>query len=116
MMASSAALLLATDDALNTDEFWRMAGSAANGLRFTDSETSATGGFEDNAYAAVQAFAAAAKGTGGTDAGKMADWLRANHVDSKIGDLAWDAKGDMTRLTYAWFVWRDGAIHEETGN
>ena len=45
------------------------------------------------------AFASAAKGTGGTDAGKMADWLRANQVDSKVGDLAWDAKGGTPRAT-----------------
>jgi branched-chain amino acid transport system substrate-binding protein len=105
-----------SDDALNTSEFWRLAGSAANGLRFSDSATTAAGGgFTDNAYAAVQAFAAAAAGTGGTDAAKMADWLRAHHVESRIGDLVWDAKGDMTRMTYTWFVWQDGSFSEDRG-
>ena len=106
-----------SDDALNTSAFWEIAGTAANGVRFSDSATTAAGGrFGDNAYAAVQAFAAAAAGTGTTDAAKMADWLRANHVASKIGDLVWDAKGDMTRMTYAWFVWRDGSFAQAPGS
>jgi len=105
-----------SDDALNTSEFWKLAGSAADGLRFSDSATtSAGGGYRDNAYAAVQAFAAAANGTGGTDAAKMADWLRANRVDSKIGDLVWDDKGDMTRMTYTWFIWRNGRFNQDRG-
>lgn len=105
-----------SDDALNTNAFWKLAGSAADGLRFSDSSTTtAGGGFADNAYAAVEAFAAAAVGAGGTDAAKMADWLRANHVDSRIGDLAWDAKGDMTRMTYVWFKWQDGEFRQDSG-
>ena len=43
----------------------------------------------------------------------MAEWLRANHVSSAVGDLAWDAKGDMTRLNYTWFVWHDGKYAQE---
>ena len=78
--------------------------------------TAAGGGFADNAYAAVEAFAAAATGVGSTDAAKMADWLRANHVASKIGDLTWDAKGDMTRMTYTWFVWREGSFAPAPGS
>ncbi|HVM83114.1 MAG TPA: branched-chain amino acid ABC transporter substrate-binding protein [Candidatus Binatia bacterium] len=106
-----------SDDALNTNEFSRIAGPAADGVRFSDSMTTAAGGgFADNAYAAVEAFAAAATGAGSTDAAKMADWLRANHVASKIGDLMWDAKGDMTRMTYTWFVWHDGSFAPAPGS
>jgi branched-chain amino acid transport system substrate-binding protein len=120
-----------SDDALNTSEFPDYAGSAADGVRFSDagiktdlaSAADAVAKFRSgdypsgkyepegytlNAYAAVQVLAAAATGVGSTDARKMAEWLRANHVQTVIGDLSWDAKGDLTELYYAWFVWQGG--------
>jgi branched-chain amino acid transport system substrate-binding protein len=127
-----------SDDALNTSEFPNYAGSAADGVRFSDASTKtelasakdvvekfrAGGyplgttkkyepeGYTLNAYAAVQAFAAAANGAGSTDARKMADWLRANHVQTVIGDLSWDAKGDLKELFFSWFVWQDGQFRQ----
>ena len=124
----------ASDDALNTSDFMTYAGSAADSVRFTDASSKTelasakdvvarfrngdyplhpTGRYEPegytlNAYAAVQVFAAAATGAGSTDARKMADWLRANPVQTVIGDLSWDAKGDLKELYYAWFMWQDG--------
>jgi branched-chain amino acid transport system substrate-binding protein len=128
----------ASDDALNTLEFTKFAGRAADGLRFTDavgktdlaSSREVVGKFRSgvyrlnparyepegytlNAYAAVQVFAAAAAGTGSTDARKMADWLRANHVETVIGDLSWDTKGDLKELYYAWFVWQGDSFRQE---
>jgi branched-chain amino acid transport system substrate-binding protein len=123
-----------SDDALNTLEFPAFAGSAADGIRFSDASRKIElgsardvvakfrageyplgqvhryepDGYTLNAYAAVQVFAAAAAGTGSTDARKMADWLRANRVQTVIGDLSWDAKGDLTALYFAWFVWQGG--------
>jgi branched-chain amino acid transport system substrate-binding protein len=129
---------IVSDDALNTSEFLTYAGSAAEGIRFSDASAKtelasakevvakfrAGGyplgsvkqyepeGYTLNAYAAVQVFAAAAAGAGSTDARKMADWLRANHVGTVIGDLSWDAKGDLSQLYYAWFIWKDGQFYE----
>jgi branched-chain amino acid transport system substrate-binding protein len=128
----------ASDDALNTLEFPKFAGSAADGLRFADariktdlpSAREVVGkfrggeyplnprryepeGYTLNAYAAVQVFAAAAAGAGSTDARKMADWLKANNVPTVIGDLSWDAKGDLKDLYYAWYVWRGGEYRQE---
>jgi branched-chain amino acid transport system substrate-binding protein len=123
-----------SDDALNSDAFTTYAGSAAEGVRFSDTSNKTelasaedvvakfrSGGYplgpvrkfepESNtlsAYAAVQVFAAAAAGAGSTDARKMAVWLRANHVQTVVGDLSWDAKGDLTEVYYAWFVWQGG--------
>jgi len=113
-------------DALNTSEFPRLAGPAANGVRFSDLP-SAIGlpsareavdafrkegyepeGYTLSAYAAVQAFAAAANAAGSTDGKAMAAWLRKSTVPTVIGDLSWDAKGDVTRQRFAWYVWRDG--------
>jgi branched-chain amino acid transport system substrate-binding protein len=128
-----------SDDALNTDDFIRYAGSAAEGVRFSDAGTKTElptaaavvkkfrsgdyplgrvqqyepEGYTLNAYAAVQVFAAAANGTGSTDARLMADWLKANHVQTVIGDLSWDAKGDLTQLYYRWYIWKGGQFYQE---
>jgi branched-chain amino acid transport system substrate-binding protein len=118
-------------DALNTSEFWTIAGSAGEGMRFTDAPSQINlpsaravvaafrsqgyepEGYTLNTYAAVQAFAAAAKATGGADGKAMAAWLRANPVASVVGDLHWDAKGDRTDPSYAWFVWHNGRYAQE---
>ena len=64
-------------------------------------------GYTLTSYAAVQAFAAAAKATKSLDGEKLSAWLRANPVQSAIGELSWDLKGDLTKFNYAWYVWRD---------
>ena len=128
LRAAGSQAVIAAPDALNTSEFWSLAKSAGEGVRFTDApylvdRPSASkvvasfrqDGFEPegytlNTYAAVQAFAKAAQGTGGFDGPKMAMWLRANPVESVIGSLDWDEKGDLTKLAYAWYVWHDGRI------
>jgi branched-chain amino acid transport system substrate-binding protein len=117
-------------DAMNTQKFWKLAGDAGSGLMFTDAAvhlddpaaTAAVTALRDNgdlndaynmnyalnAYAAVQAFAAAAKATGSTEAGTVAAWLHRNTVSTAIGEIGWDAKGDLNRPNYAWYVWRNG--------
>jgi len=118
-------------DAMNTKEFWSISGPAGEGLRFSDAASAKNldsakavvaefakdnydpEGYTLTTYAAIQAFAAAAKGTGGTDGAKMADWLRANGAQTVIGELHWDAKGDLTKSTYAWYLWHDGNYEQE---
>ena len=121
-------------DALNTAEFWSISGPAGEGMRFSDAasainldsakdvvakfraENYEPEGYTLSSYASVQAFAAAAAGTGGTDGAKMADWLRKNTVKTVIGDLSWDDKGDLTKVNYAWFIWHDGKYTQEPLN
>jgi len=112
-------------DALNTAEFWQLAGPAANGVRYTDS----WGGYPESAeavvaalrdkgyepygyvlssYAAVEAFAAAATAHRSIDGPAMAAWLKNSPVYTVLGDLDWDWKGDLKHVTYAWYVWKDG--------
>ncbi|WP_395019934.1 branched-chain amino acid ABC transporter substrate-binding protein [Dongia sp.] len=118
-------------DALNTSEFPELAGPAADGVRFSDMPSAIDlpsareavarfrkAGYEPegytlNAYAAVQAFAAAATATGSTDGKVMAAWLRKNTVPTVIGDLSWDAKGDITRQRFGWFIWSGGTFRAE---
>jgi branched-chain amino acid transport system substrate-binding protein len=121
-------------DALNSAEFWSISGPAGEGMRFSDAATAINldsaksvvaefraenyepEGYTLSSYAAVQAFAAAAKATGGTDGAKMAEWLHGNTVPSVIGDLTWDAKGDLKKVDYAWFIWHDGKYTQEPLN
>jgi len=37
-------------------------------------------------------------------------------VSTVIGDLSWDDKGDLTKVTYGWFVWHDGKYAQEPSN
>lgn len=116
----------ASVDAMNTSEFWRIAGSAGEGVRYTDG-ASAVGldsarnvvarfrddgyepeGYVLNAYAAVQAWAAGAKLANETSGAKVGQALHANTISTVIGDLSWDSKGDMNNPVYAWYVWRNG--------
>jgi branched-chain amino acid transport system substrate-binding protein len=117
-------------DALNTSEFPELAGPAAGTVRFSDIPSAIDlpsardavaalrkGGYEPEgytlaAYAAVQAFAAAAQATGSTDGKTLAAWLRKSTVPSVIGDLSWDAKGDVTQQRFAWYLWQGGRMVE----
>lgn len=116
----------ASVDALNTSEFWSIAGSAGEGVRYTDAAYLADrdsaktvvakfrgSGYEPegytlNAYAAVQAWAAAANIAGSTDGRRVAQVLHSNTIPTAIGNLSWDAKGDVNGFAYAWYVWRGG--------
>ena len=118
-------------DQLVTEDFWNTAGAAGEGTlmtftydprkfdaarpvleRFRQSEYNAEG-FTLYAYAAVQAWVAAAEATGGSDSNRIADWLRAgNRVNTATGEIAFDAKGDLVNPRISWFKWSDGRYIE----
>jgi branched-chain amino acid transport system substrate-binding protein len=118
-------------DALNTSEFWSISGTAGEGVRFTDASSSVNltaaksvvetfraanyepEGYTLSTYAAVQAWAAGVEIANSTEAVKVADALHGSVVPTVIGDLSWDAKGDLARVSYAWFVWHRGRYSEE---
>ncbi|MCX7349849.1 MAG: ABC transporter substrate-binding protein, partial [Alphaproteobacteria bacterium] len=80
--------------------------------RFRDQDQNAEG-FTLYAYAAVQALAAAAEATGSMDSTRIAEWLRGgNRFDTVIGPVTFDAKGDLTTSSIAWFKWIDGRYVE----
>ena len=75
------------------------------------------GGFEPEGYtlatyAAIQAWAAAATKAGSTDAAAVAEALRSGPVDTVIGSLSFDDKGDLTSSTYVWYEFKDGNYAE----
>ena len=121
-------------DALNTAEFWSISGPAGEGLRYSDGASAVNldsakavvekfraGNYEPegytlNSYAAIQAWAAAANIAKSTEGEKVAEALHGNTIPTVIGDLQWDAKGDLTEVNYAWYVWHDGKAIQEPLN
>lgn len=118
-------------DSLVTDDFWNAAKDAADGTlmtftydprkfeaarsvvqRFKDQEYSAEG-FTLYAYAAVEAYAAAAVATSGTDSARIAQWLRSgNRINTVTGEVSFDAKGDLRAPRVAWFKWTNSRYIE----
>ena len=121
-------------DALNTAEFWSISGPAGEGLRYSDGASAVNldsakavvekfraekyepEGYTLNSYAAIQAWAAAANEAKTTDSEKVAATLRSHPFKTAIGDLTWDAKGDLTKVNYAWYVYHDGKAVQEPLN
>jgi branched-chain amino acid transport system substrate-binding protein len=123
---------MVSGDAFNTEEFWTITGDAGEGMMFTFApeprnfptakkivEEFKAGGYDPEgytlyAYAAIQAWAQAAKATGGTDAKKISEWLRAgNPVETVLGTISLNEKGDIKDAKYVWYVWHDGKYAED---
>jgi len=121
---------LVSGDALVTDEYWKITGPAGEGTLMTfqpdprekpeakdvvakfkagnyDPE-----GYTLYTYAAIQVWAEAAKKAGSIDAKKVATALRGNTYSTVIGNLSFDAKGDVKDPEYVWYVWKDGKYAE----
>lgn len=128
-MGSAAQLM--GGDALLTEDYWRLAGDAAEGTLVTflldpqrlESARTVISRFNESgdapeghtlyAYAAVQAWIQAAEATGSTDSARIAEWLRAgNRVQTVVGPMSFDAKGDLRDPLFAWFRWSKGRYAE----
>lgn len=118
---------LVSDDGLVTDEFWLAAGDLGEGALMTfppdplDNPAAlpviqrlreagfVAEGYTINAYAAVQAWVAGADATAGGDARGIAAWLKGGSaIDTVLGPLRFDAKGDVADPHFAWFRWSGG--------
>jgi branched-chain amino acid transport system substrate-binding protein len=114
-------------DLLQSESFGAKAGSAGNTTHVSflndlaalaDTRNLAklpsTEGSTLAAYAAVEAFVAAAKAKGVNDTRGMAEWLRAgNSVASIIGNIQFDQQGDLQQQPYVWYMWQDGQLKRE---
>jgi branched-chain amino acid transport system substrate-binding protein len=61
-------------------------------------------------YAAVQIFQQAAEAAKAADPQKMAEQMHTGMpFHTVLGDLSYDAKGDLTKAGYVWFTWKKGA-------
>lgn len=121
-------------DALNTLEFWSITGDAGEGLLFTfapdprakpeakaivdrfKAEGYDPEGYTLYTYAAIQAWAGAADKAGTTDAAAVEAALKANHFDTVLGSVGFDAKGDMDAPGYVFYEWKDGAYAYAASN
>lgn len=119
-------LQLVSGDALVTDEYWAITGDAGEGTLMTFSpdprayETAAkvvktledagktTEGYVLYTYAAIQAWADAAKTAGSTDFDAVTKALDDGKFSTVLGDLSFDDKGDVTLPGYVFYKWHDG--------
>ena len=69
-------------------------------------------GYTLSTYAAVQAWAKAVEEAKSTDPVKVAEMLRKHPWETIIGNLSFDAKGDLTSSTYVWYEFKDGSYAE----
>jgi branched-chain amino acid transport system substrate-binding protein len=110
-----------------TEQFWLVAGPAANGALFTSPPEPRekpeatevvsrfrTANYEPeggtlHTYASVQVWAQAVEKAGTTELDAVIKALRSNTFDTVIGRISFDDNGDVTGTeTYIWYVWKDG--------
>src|SRR5271169_22298 len=117
-------------DALVKEEFWKITGLAGEGTLMTFppdprnvpaawavvDKFTAKGydpqGYTLYTYAAIQAFAAAANKTKSLKVDDLSKALKSMTVDTVVGALSWDKKGDVTDPRYFFYVWKDGKYAE----
>ncbi|MEO6839315.1 MAG: branched-chain amino acid ABC transporter substrate-binding protein [Bradyrhizobium sp.] len=123
--------VLMAGDALADKEFASITGPAGAGTLFTfgpDPRNKPTAktiveafkaknidpeGYTLYTYAAVQVWSQAAKKAGTTDPMKVMAVIKANAWDTVIGNLAFDAKGDIKQLDYVVYKWDDKGGYTE---
>ncbi len=132
LRALGSAAQLIGSDSLVTEDFWNIAKESGEGTRMTftpDPQKSEAArsviqrfiadgyspeGHTLYAYASVQAWVQAAEATGGVDSHKIADWLRAGSpISTVLGELRFDAKGDVRDPQFAWYRWSQGKYTED---
>jgi branched-chain amino acid transport system substrate-binding protein len=117
-------------DALVTEEFWKITGAAGDGTLMTFppdprnvpaakavvDKFKAAGydpeGYTLYTYAAIQAFAAAADKAKSLKVDDLSKALKSITVDTVIGPLSWDKKGDVTNPKYVFYIWKNGTYAE----
>jgi branched-chain amino acid transport system substrate-binding protein len=117
-------------DALVTEEFWKITGPAGEGTLMTFApdprkvpaakavvDKFAKEGYDPEGYtlytyAAIQAFAAAANKAKSVKMEDLSKTLKSMTVDTVIGALRWDNKGDVIDPKYVFYVWKNGKYAE----
>jgi branched-chain amino acid transport system substrate-binding protein len=115
---------------LNTEEFPKLAGEAADGVMFTNAveqrnlpsaekvvqEFRKAGiepeGYTLSTYAAIQVWAQAVSKARTTDFEEVAAALRSQQWDTVIGRLSFDAKGDLKEQAFVWYIFKNGRYYE----
>jgi branched-chain amino acid transport system substrate-binding protein len=121
---------LIAGDALMTQEFWSITGPAGNGTMMSFSPdprknpqaADVVKGFRDAGYepegytlytyATIQVFAQAAANLPTINASTLVPALRSGTFDTVLGQVGFDAKGDVKAPGYVFYEWRDGKYAE----
>jgi branched-chain amino acid transport system substrate-binding protein len=119
-------------DALVTEEFWKITGPAGEGTLMTfppdprnvpaakavvdkflaEKPPYNPEGYTLYTYAAIQAFAAAANKAKSLKVDDLSKALKSMTVETVIGPLSWDKKGDVTDPKYVFYIWKAGKYAE----
>ena len=126
MRAQGMKTRLVSGDALVTQEYWAITGAAGEGTLMTFSpdprknpsaaplvERFREGGYEPEGYTlytygAIQAWAQAVERAKSADAEPVIEQLRAGKFDTVLGNIGFDAKGDVTAPGYVFYEWKNG--------
>jgi branched-chain amino acid transport system substrate-binding protein len=121
---------LISGDALVTDEFWKITGAAGDGVLMTfapdprnlPSAKEVVAAFKKDGYepegytlytyASMQVFAAAAEKAKSLKVDDLSKAIHGLKVDTVVGTLQWDAKGDILNPEYVFYVWKDGTYKQ----
>jgi len=113
-------------DALVTEEFWKIAGSAGEGTLMTFSpdprknEVAAPvvaefkkmnyepEGYTLYTYGAIQTWAQAVEKAKSAELAPVVKVLREAEFDTVLGKIGFDEKGDVKAPGYVWYVWKAG--------
>lgn len=79
---------------------------------FEDKKRNPGGAFQLTAFSATTAIVEGIKGVGEDDPVKVAEWLRANKVNTPIGELTWDDQGDLENFRFDIFTWKQDGSKE----
>jgi branched-chain amino acid transport system substrate-binding protein len=119
-------LQLVSADALSTEDFSLIAGTAGEGTLFTSyrdpSSNSVAAAILERArergivpnyrvlysYGAVQAWAAAVERAGSLDSKAVITALHSHEFETVLGRIRFDEKGDVLPSGFEWFVWTNG--------
>lgn len=126
MVDQGMATILVSGDALVTDEYWQVTGPAGAGTLMTFSPDprknpeaksvvealvkagKTTEGYALYTYAAVQTWAQAVTTAGSLDFDPVVAQLGSRTFKTVLGDVAFDAKGDVKLPGYVFYEWKDG--------
>ena len=117
-------------DALMTEEFWKITGPAGEGTLMTFppdprnvpaakavvdkfmAEGYNPEGYTLYTYAAIQAFGAAADKAKSLKVDDLSKALKSMTLETVVGPLSWDKKGDVTEPKYVFYIWKGGKYAE----
>ncbi|MDA9431833.1 ABC transporter [Bradyrhizobium sp. CCBAU 51627] len=120
------------NDPLMTSEFWAITGSTGNDTLFTfmpdpagnanaagavaglKASSRSAEGYTLYAYAAVQAWAEAVYRSGSFDPARVASALRSRPIDTVVGPVRFDKKGDNSASGFLVYRWRNGHVERVT--